>query len=118
MSRSSRTPSPAIGLRTCSLDHKEPAKGSGDTDDVVTADTQSWRVFLEPPPHTMVPTREGGAKASHVLPNVSRTSEQSKEGGKDSLQILQGAPLPRLAGCNQLILVQPPGNGSKATHNG
>ena len=53
------------------------------------------------------------------LPNVSRTSEQSKEGAKDSLQILQGAPLLRLAGCGQLVFVQfPDGDGSKATHDG
>ena len=119
MSRSSRTPSPATGLRTCSLYLKVTAKGSGDTDDVVTADTQSAREFLEPP-HTMVPiTRKGGAKANHVLPNVSRTSEQRKEGVKDSLQILQGAPLLRLAGCGQLVFVQiPDGDGSKATPNG
>ena len=63
-------------------------------------------------------TREGGVKASHVLPNGSRR-EQSKEGVEDSLQILQGAPLPRLAGCGQLVFAQPPdGNGSKATPNG
>ena len=64
-------------------------------------------------------TREGGVKASHdVLPKVSMT-EQSKEDAKLSPQILQGAPLLRLAGCGQLVFVQPPdGDGSKATPNG
>ena len=45
-------------------------------------------------------------------------SKAKSEGAEDSLQILQGAPLLRLAGCGQLVFVQPPGNGSKATHNG